>query len=384
MAQTTKVVTFTAASPPILTATDIRNALISAFPTSASFEKFIAVIHPDVTTIGGSGNGFSNTYNLIPAGSFNVREYLIAVEGENVTTINDGYCFGSVTNPLDACYNLASVDFPKVQTIGNGAFLRCTSLESIEFPLAETIGQSAFSNCTGLLNLTLGAAPPTLGTNVFNGVTLLNVTLHIPEGSLCDYQDDSDWGTAFLDQFAAVEEYSVSTPVTYYTLSMNVNGNGSATSGATGITCGNTKTLTATPDACNQFVNWTSGGGFSSTANPLDIVVKSDTNIVANFIPITGYTLSAVSNNTTMGTASSSVSSATCGSSVSVTATPNAGHVFRGWEESVGVVVSTANPYTFNIGANRVLTAIFDVANKKQRIKKINVKKGRLIITPQP
>ena len=52
MAQT-KIVTFTAASPPTLTATDIRNALQSVFPTSASFEEFIAVIHPDVTTIGG-------------------------------------------------------------------------------------------------------------------------------------------------------------------------------------------------------------------------------------------------------------------------------------------------------------------------------------------
>ncbi|MCL2038839.1 MAG: hypothetical protein FWG85_00235 [Bacteroidetes bacterium] len=64
-------------------------------------------------------------------------------------------------------------------------------------------------------------------------------------------------------------------------------------------------------------------------------------------------------------------------------ATPNGGYKFVGWDDGGGLV-STANPYTFNIGDNTSLTAIFDVANKKQRIKKVNVKKGRLIITPQP
>ncbi|MCL2039273.1 MAG: leucine-rich repeat protein [Bacteroidetes bacterium] len=362
------------------------------------------------------------------------------------------------------CSSLVSVEFPFVETIGNSAFEICISLENVDFPKAESIGNSAFDNCRQLNSIKLGALPPTLGTNVFNNVTLSKVTLRIPEGSLCAYQDDSDWGAAFLAQFDAVEEYSVATPVTYYTLAVNVSGNGSATSGATGITCGNTKTLTATPDAFHQFVNWTSDNGFSSTANPLDIVVKSDTNIVAhfimissvhtltldddgngsasvsggsttgitfgdsrtitatpnacyqfakwtnsngdsisnvsslnisvirdtllkaNFIPISPaptYTLSVNSNNTTMGTASSLVSSATCGSIVSVTATPNAGYKFVGWQEGL-YLVSTADTYTFNITANTSLTAVFDDVKKKTRIKKINVKKGRVRIKPQP
>ena len=84
-----------------------------------------------------------------------------------------------------------------------------------------------------------------------------------------------------------------------------------------------------------------------------------------------------------MGTVSPANVNYDCGESVTLTATPNTGYKFVYWQECIAIV-STADTYTFNITANTSLTAVFDDAKKKSRIKKVVVKKGRLIITPQP
>ncbi|MCL2039540.1 MAG: leucine-rich repeat protein [Bacteroidetes bacterium] len=348
------------------------------------------IVCPLVTSIGnGAFQGCMGLLSVdfpnaesIESSAFSGCSSLVSVDIPSVTSIE--------VNTFYFCTSLESVEFPVATSIGNAAFSICTSLESVEFPVATNIESNAFAYCTSLVSITLGAVPPTLGTNVFAGTTnIANITLHIPEGSLCAYQNHPDWGSTFLAQFYDVVEYSVATPVTYYTLSLDDDGNGTAAGSGgslTGITCGNSRTITATPNPCYQFAKWTNSNGDSiSNVSSLNISVIRDTLLKANFklvSPAPTYTLS-VSSNPTMGTASSSVSSATCGSSVSVTATPNAGYRFVYWQEG-GAIVSNANPHNFNITANRALTAVFDDAKKKTRIKKINVKKGRVIITPQP
>ncbi|MCL2039866.1 MAG: leucine-rich repeat protein [Bacteroidetes bacterium] len=360
---------FTATGPPTLTQSDV-NTQISGVPY-----PFSANIYSPITII--DVNAFNGRDNAIN------ENYLYIVNAPDVRIISSYAFYG--------CTNLKIIDCPLATTISSNAFRECVRLENVNIPLATTISSNAFWLCTGLQNLTLGAVPPNLATGVFTSVPLGSVTLNIPAGSLCAYENHPDWGTAFLDQFDDVVEYPVTNTITN-NLTLSVNGNGTAIIGSSGtlttedVTCETIRTITATADACYQFDGWTNADNTPLSTNTTEtITVVKDSTITANFkliSPAPTYSLS-VSSNSTMGTASSSVSSATCGSSVTVTATPNAGYKFVYWQEG-SAIVSTADTYIFNITANTSLTAVFDDAKKKTRIKKINVKKGKLIITPQP
>ncbi|MCL2039099.1 MAG: leucine-rich repeat protein [Bacteroidetes bacterium] len=361
---------------------DVINIGSGAFENCSSLES---VSFPNAEYIGSSA--FWNCSSLESV-SFPNAEYIGSGAFMNCSSLEnaDFPLAKSIGNAaFDGCFSLESAYFPLVVTIDDGAFADCSNLENVDFPKAGSIGIIAFEGCTNLNSIKLGAVPPTLGANVFRYVNLSDVTLHIPAGSRGVYEIHSSWGTTFLSQFAAVEEYcDPATP----SLSVIISGSGSVVTSplaTANLPCSTVVSLTATADDCYQFDGWTNADGSPLSPNATEtIAVVKDSTITANFTLIVAtYTLSVSSNNPAMGTASSSVSSETCGSSVSVTATPNAGYKFVGWDDGGGIV-SNANPHIFNIAANTSLTAVFDDAKKKSRIKKINVKKGRLIITPQP
>jgi hypothetical protein len=105
------------------------------------------------------------------------------------TNIN-GYAFSN-------CGNLTSVEFQAATFIGYNAFDGCTGLTSVSLPAATNIGNKAFASTgTGNLTVTLGAAPPTLGTEMFSGVTSpKNVTVEVPSGAVAGY--DTAWQNDF-------------------------------------------------------------------------------------------------------------------------------------------------------------------------------------------
>ena len=314
----------------------------------------------------------------------------------NGYTAIDTMAFSGLTdlhNPLySICRNyLVEVIASDVIDIYFDAFRNCMSLVSASFPSATTIERHAFQRCNALESITLGAVPPTLGDYVFsddaygNNNLVANITLHIPAGSRGDYETNSHWSGFFLPTllFAAVEEYC--------SLSIIISGSGSVVTSplATAyLPFSSAVSLTATPDPCYQFVNWTSDNGFSSTDNPLDIVVINDTTLTANFIAVTPRTFSVISGNTAMGTVDYAPSggvktgSYSCNTPIIATATPVSKYRFIGWYEN-NVLVSKASPYIFNITSNRTLVGRFE-KKPPARIKKINVKKGRLRIKPQP
>ena len=156
------------------------------------------------------------------------------------------------------------------------------------------------------------------------------------------------------------------------------------------ISFGDSKTITATPDPCYQFAKWTNSSDVQiSTDNPLDIVVESDTTLTANFIEdVTPRTFSVISGNPTMGTVDYAPTGALksgsypCNTSITATATPEPKHRFIGWYEN-NVLVSNNSSYTFTISGNRTLIGRFE-KKPPARIKKINVKKGRVRIKPIP
>ena len=109
------------------------------------------------------------------------------------------------------CAALTSASFPVAASIGLQAFGYCAALTSVNIPAAASIGQYAFGYCAALTSVTLGATPPTLGINIFYGITAAQtVTVRIPVSAREDYgvpnlettpfdnaSDTNSWGRAF-------------------------------------------------------------------------------------------------------------------------------------------------------------------------------------------
>ncbi len=144
--------------------------------------------------------------------------------GNSVTTIGeDAFSFCSslpnVTIPNSVttigisafaeCRSLTSVTIPNsVTTIGGYAFYNCSSLTSVTIGNSvTTIGESAFEDCSSLTSVTcLAATPPTAYTNTFSNYS---ASLHVPAGSLYEYQTTEPWKNFYNIQPIG-QEYSIS------------------------------------------------------------------------------------------------------------------------------------------------------------------------------
>jgi hypothetical protein len=117
-----------------------------------------------------------------------------AVTLSNITTVGS-YAFAN-------CIALTSVSLPQATDIGREAFYGCTALTSVSLPKAATIDWWAFINTgTTVLTVTLGATPPTVGVEMFAGVTggTKAVTVRVPSASIGSgtNQYNDTWKIAF-------------------------------------------------------------------------------------------------------------------------------------------------------------------------------------------
>jgi hypothetical protein len=142
---------------------------------------------------------------------------------------------------------------------------------------------------------------------------------------------------------------------------------GGSTSGGGTVNCGSNVCISATPNACYQFVNWTVGGVPVSTSNSYCFTASGSETVVANFNQI-AYTIAASSSPTNGGTTSGG-GVVDCGSNVTVVATANVGYSFTDWTEA-GTNVSASASYGFTASANRSLVANFvaSIASNTQPI----------------
>lgn len=128
-------------------------------------------------------------------------------------------------------------------------------------------------------------------------------------------------------------------------------------SGAGTYAEGATATLAATPDATHMFTGWS--GDFSGSANPLTFTVGArDYSVVANFGPRTYAVATSVS-----PAGSGSVTgggSFPAGATATLTATPDATHLFAGWS---GDISGSANPVSFAVSRDMSVTANFVLLN---------------------
>ena len=135
-----------------------------------------------------------------------------------------------------------------------------------------------------------------------------------------------------------------------HTVTTNTTGNGTVI-GAGEYVAGETATLTASPAANHNFVNWTYGSE-TSTDNPLSLVVNSDITVTANFAPVQ-YTLIAPTNDENKGTVTGAGTYAH-GTEVTLEATPKAGYKLLYWSDR-----STENPRNITMTKNEALSAYF-------------------------
>jgi len=134
-------------------------------------------------------------YTTIGQGAFADCTDLININLPLATSIN-GHAFAN-------CTNLKSVDLPIATFIALGDFTNCTNLENVNIPSATFLGLGLFGGSLNKdLTVTLGATPPTLGSNMFDHVTAITVTVRFPisatgYGSVPSNITTQNWGNAF-------------------------------------------------------------------------------------------------------------------------------------------------------------------------------------------
>ena len=206
------------------------NAIIET-ATNKLMEGCVTTIIPSsVTTIAGyafSGRELTsftvpNTVTDIGGSAFASCLKLTTITLPNAITEIKG-------NTFNYCTSLSSVTIPNtVTTIGSGAFSFCSSLQSISIPNSvTTIASSAFVDCSSLKTVTIPNSVTTIGgsafydchslTDVFCYIRDLSLvtlgsnnvfqdypspdysirTLHVPRGTLADYQADTRWSNFF-------------------------------------------------------------------------------------------------------------------------------------------------------------------------------------------
>lgn len=129
---------------------------------------------------------------------------------------------------------------------------------------------------------------------------------------------------------------------------------GGSTNGSGSYTTGTSVTITATPNTGYLFTSWTDNGVVVSNSSPYTFVLNASKTLVANFTAIT-YTLTTSATNGSIAV-SPNQSTFNSGSSVTLTATANAGYVFTGWS---GDASGSTNPLTVVMTGNKNITANF-------------------------
>mgnify|MGYP004645863873 FL=1 len=273
--------------------------------------------------------------------------------GNNVTSIKI-YAFLN-------CSGLTSLSIPNSVTfIGYSAFYGCSNLTSVTVGSSVTsIGDNAFYGCNNLSSITsLAITPPAISSNnVFPSPNICDVT--VPCGSIGAYA-----GSAWNEYFAGrISEELI------FELTASAN---DATFGSVAISAGescNEKILTATANEGYEFTGWNDG----NTENPRTVTVTSDTTFMATFAEtVSTPTITVTVNDATMGSASYTLD----GNTAVLTATPNEGYEFTGWNDG-----NTENPRTVTVTSDTAFMAIF-TASGSSSLQVVNAREFALYPNP--
>ena len=175
----------------------------------------------------------------------------------------------------------------------------------------------------------------------------------------------------------AVDMGAYETAVPQYTLTLNAN-NGTITPNPTGGTYddGTSVTLTATPNAGYEFTGWS--GDASGTTNPLTITMDADKTVTATFARIQRTLTLNATNGSVATNPNPTGGTYDDGTSVTITATPDAGYEFVGWS---GDAAGMTNPINITMDADKTVTAVFQII---KRTLSLNSTNGTITANPNP
>lgn len=156
-----------------------------------------------------------------------------------------------------------------------------------------------------------------------------------------DYSVSSYSDCLFIDDIIIKEDLVTSSAETYQ------------------YTYGQTCEVVAVPEVNHFFVNWTDeNDNVMGTDDTMAFIVTGDTNVTANFIAPSS-TLTVNSDDENMGTVSGGGSYEN-GDQAILTATPNYGYQFAGWDDNGDEILdNTENPRTVTVATDSTITAYF-------------------------
>lgn len=348
------------ALPPGMTFDEVTGVLDGTPTASGSFQFTVTAsdgVNPDV----------SKNYTLTvaaagaPAPPASLLDTTVLPVGSGTTTGDGSYAIGANATAIAT----PNAGFAFLNWTDNGTIVSTNA----SYTLAMDVNHSLVANFAPVFTVTTSAAPiaggTTTGDGSYNGDA--NVTVVATPNAGYVFTNWTEGGLVVSSSatftFAAasdrdlVANFTLGTSYTITTTAAPVAG-GSTTGGAS-YASGASVTVTATPNAGYNFVNWTESGTQVSANASYTFNATANRTLVANFAVIGGTTrtISTVASPLLGGTTSGGGVVAD-GSSVTVVATANPGYLFSKWKQG-GSNVSSSASYTFTATADRTLTATF-------------------------
>jgi len=299
-------------------------------------------------------------YNFILSASRTlVANFAINTYTLNVTALNGTV----VKNPSQTTYNSGTTVVLTATPISGYTFTSWSGdATGTTSPLTVTMNASKnitanFTQNTYTLNVTAinGTVVKNPSQTTYNSGTTVELTATPNAGyTFTSWSGDATGTTSPLTvTMNASKNITANFTQNVYTLNVNaINGTVVKNPSQTTYNSGTTVVLTATPISGYTFTSWS--GDATGTTSPLTVTMNASKNITANFTQ-NAYTLNVTAIN---GTVLKNPSQTTynSGTTVELTATPNAGYTFTSWS---GDATGTTSPLTVTMNANKNITANF-------------------------
>lgn len=355
-----------------------------------TFEGETAGLCPEVISTDPANDATNVVTNKLISATFNKGMVPASINGETFTvkqgetpvsgivTYTDKVATFTPTKPLEANKTYTGTitkkatdpegNFPLENYVWNfstGNVPRVIATDPItaasSVPLNKII-TATFSTAMNPLTINTATFLVNQGVNVITGTvtyagTTATFTPTIPLADNTVYT-----GTITIDAkdlagnaLASHYKWSFSTAQTQYTITLTSNpAIGGSTSGGGLFNLNDEATVVAAPAAGYTFTNWTEGSNVASTNSNYTFTATSNRALVANFA-INTFSLNVTSINGTVVKVPNQTTF-NYGTSVLLTAVPNAGYSFTGWS---GDATGTSNSVTVLMNSNKNITATF-------------------------
>ena len=284
--------------------------------------NFVAVAGDDLCTGWGTPTGT----NLINALLGAIAVINVQANPSNGGTISGGGFYLSGTN-VTVCASANATCYSFANWTLNGTMVSTSACYSFTATNSETL----VANFTPLSYYTVTtSSSPSAGGSTSGGGTVAcgsNVTVCATPNA-CDSfvnwtdQNSNVVSTSACYVFTAVTNDTLVanfTPIAYSISTSSSPGGGGSTSGGGTVACGSNVTVCATPNACDNFANWTLNGNVVSTSPCYSFTATGNKTLAAHFAAVSPYTITTTTSPSGGGTTSGGGTVA-CGSNVTVCA----------------------------------------------------------------